>query len=362
MANKPNLTYALGNRLATTLDGSITNSATTINVVDASGFKAAGGYGIIDEENEATREIVYVESVSSNVLTIATNGRGLCGTVAVAHASGVSFKDIIVDDHINGITDQFKVGHSDAGAHVLPNNTALSIKESGGTARDIIKVTSGDIVQVGYNTLPIQTIGKNDGWNSIGDTWAYASATTITVPAGAATYYAVGDKIKLTQTTVKYFYVVGVADTVLTVTGGTDYTVADAAITAIYHSRVESPIGFPGYFNYTPTLTGWASTTILQGRFTVIAKSVQLDILITGTSNATSAEATLPITALTLSNARWGGALDYSRDNGTYLSTATRWTIASAGTAVKFYKDMVEVAWTNSGAKEISATMRYSIA
>jgi hypothetical protein len=40
-----------------------------------------------------------------------------------------------------------------------------------------------------------------------------------------------GDKIKLTQTTVKYFYIVGVANTLLTVTGGSDYTVANAAIT-----------------------------------------------------------------------------------------------------------------------------------
>lgn len=230
MANKPNLPYAIGNRLATTLDGSITNSATTVNVVDASGAKAAGGYGIIDEENEATREIVYVESVSSNVLTIATNGRGLCGTVAVAHASGVSFKDIIVDDMINGLVDQFKVGHDDDGGH-----TAASI----------------DSLALDATTA--------SGWISANETWTYASAITFTITGDKTAKYSVGMKLKLTQTTAKYFIVTKVEysdpSTTVTVYGGTDYTLANAAITSPYYSTQKSPHGFP----MSPTK--WTTTT-----------------------------------------------------------------------------------------------------
>jgi hypothetical protein len=87
----------------------------------------------------------------------------------------------------------------------------------------------------------------NDGWLDPIETWTYASASTITVPSGAASKYSVGDKIKLTQTTVKYFYVTAVADTLLTVTGGSDYTVANAAITSNYYSH-SNPVGFPGGF------------------------------------------------------------------------------------------------------------------
>lgn len=108
------------------------------------------------------------------------------------------------------------------------------------------------------------------GWSEITDTWAYASATTITVPSGAASLYQKGDKLRLTQTTVKYFYIVGVADTVLTVTGGSDYTVANAAITDIAISRASDPFGFPGYFSFTPVftnLTVGSATNI--GRFTL---------------------------------------------------------------------------------------------
>ncbi len=91
--------------------------------------------------------------------------------------------------------------------------------------------------------------GLVDGWTAVTDSWTYASASTITVPSGAASIYKKGDKLKLTQTTVKYFYIIGVADTVLTVTGGSDYTVANAAISAIYYSHQLNPIGFPEYFN-----------------------------------------------------------------------------------------------------------------
>ena len=98
-------------------------------------------------------------------------------------------------------------------------------------------------------TITTPTIKVWDGWQSVTDSWSYASADsptfTITVPTGAASMYGVGSRIKLTQTTVKYFIVTAVADTVLTVYGGTDYTLANAAISSIYVSNMKSPLGFP---------------------------------------------------------------------------------------------------------------------
>ena len=113
--------------------------------------------------------------------------------------------------------------------------------------------------------LNAQILASNDGWIDANESWAYASASTITVPSGAAAKYAKGDKIKLTQTTVKYFYVVGVADTVLTVNGGTDYTVANAAITLNYYSHATSPIGFPSKFT-----TGTNTTLRMDGAIAIV--------------------------------------------------------------------------------------------
>lgn len=91
----------------------------------------------------------------------------------------------------------------------------------------------------------------NDGWVPAAEAWAFASASTITVPAGALLKYNIGMKIKMTQTTDKFFYIIAVADTVLTVTGGSDFTVANAAITLPFFSLVENPFGFPQWFNVT---------------------------------------------------------------------------------------------------------------
>jgi hypothetical protein len=93
--------------------------------------------------------------------------------------------------------------------------------------------------------------GAWDGWINPNQTWTYlatgtdAPTFTITVPSGAASKYSVGMRIKLTQTTVKYFIITAVADTVLTVYGGTDYTLTDAVITNNYYSPVKAPLGFP---------------------------------------------------------------------------------------------------------------------
>lgn len=95
-----------------------------------------------------------------------------------------------------------------------------------------------------------------DGWKGITETWTFASASTITVPTGAASRFQKGDYIKWTQTTVKYGVIVAVADTLLTIAVNTDYVVTNAAISAVYISRIANPLGFPDWFSGTPYLSG----------------------------------------------------------------------------------------------------------
>jgi hypothetical protein len=83
------------------------------------------------------------------------------------------------------------------------------------------------------------------GWVLVSDTWYDASTSSITVPSGAASRYSVGMKIRIKQTSYKYFFITKVEDTTLTVWGGTDYTVADADITEAHFSMMKSPLGFP---------------------------------------------------------------------------------------------------------------------
>jgi len=91
------------------------------------------------------------------------------------------------------------------------------------------------------------------GWIPAGETWTYSGADdptfTFTIPGDKTTKYYAGMKIKLTQTTVKYFIITKVAysdpNTTVTVYGGTDYDLANAAITDPYYSMIRGPAGFP---------------------------------------------------------------------------------------------------------------------
>jgi hypothetical protein len=96
--------------------------------------------------------------------------------------------------------------------------------------------------------------GVGDGWTAGTGTWSYTSADAPTfissVPDADAALMNVGDRWKITQTTVKYFIVVAKGSpsggfTPVTIYGGTDYTLANAAITSPYWSHVKSPLGFP---------------------------------------------------------------------------------------------------------------------
>lgn len=100
----------------------------------------------------------------------------------------------------------------------------------------------------------IGPLAASDGWNPGTGTWSYTSADSpsfvASVPDADAALLQLGDRIKLTQTTAKYFIVTKIGTpsggfTPVTIYGGTDYTLANAAITLPFWSHAKSPLGFP---------------------------------------------------------------------------------------------------------------------
>lgn len=90
-----------------------------------------------------------------------------------------------------------------------------------------------------------------DGWIDISDEWTFDDNTddpvfTAIVPIGAGSLYQAGMKIKLTQTSVKYFIILKVENNKLYLYGGTDYELTDAVISNINYSTAKAPMGFPG--------------------------------------------------------------------------------------------------------------------
>lgn len=202
-----------------------------------------------------------------------------------------------------------------------------------------------------------------DGWIGITDSWVYASATTVTVPTDATTKFSVGDRIKFDQTSTKYFYVTAVSATTLTLNGGTDYTVANAAITWIYYSKASTPLGFPNGFNYTITWTGVTATFTSVNRFWINGRECTLDVhrSTNQTSNATTMTATLPVTARTVANMAWHGITSRAVDNSGSITTPGLVEVSSAGTTASLYKDMNGGAWTGSGSKGADFRVTYEI-
>jgi len=93
-----------------------------------------------------------------------------------------------------------------------------------------------------------------DGWTADATAWAFGAADapsyTMTVAGDVTTTYAVGMKIRLTHSaTVKYFIVTAInfggGSTTITLYGGTTYTLAAGAISAVSYSVARAPYGFP---------------------------------------------------------------------------------------------------------------------
>jgi len=187
--------------------------------------------------------------------------------------------------------------------------------------------------------------GSTDGWTAAGS-WSYASASTITVPSGAASIYHKGDKIKWTQTTVKYGVIIGVADTLLTIAVNNDYVVTNAAISANYYSHAETPVGFPPKFAYTPTWGGFSSPTTGSCHYAINGGvvSIWIDATGSGTSNATTLTFSVPVA--TSAAAYFQGMVI---DNSSWVSTSGRGSVS--GTTATVGVDASAGPWTASGSK-----------
>ncbi|MEX2006806.1 MAG: hypothetical protein WD877_01355, partial [Candidatus Saccharimonadales bacterium] len=189
-------------------------------------------------------------------------------TVATFSASGAVLFKNAVDS-----TTAFQIQNVAGSSLLIADSTNLRITLGSASATPVILVlgnknTDGDPTcttgGVYYNSNFNQfrgcvngawtTFASADGWTYAAETWTYASADsptfTFTVSGDQTSKYSPGMRIKLTQSsTVKYFIITAVSysspNTTLTVYGGTDYTLANATISANYYSAQKGPVGFP---------------------------------------------------------------------------------------------------------------------
>lgn len=211
---------------------------------------------------------------------------------------------------------------------------------------------------------------SGDGWNDAGETWTYSSFTA--GPPAVATFtiagvdvtakYQPGTKIRFKQGgAYKYMVVRGSSfstDTTVTATGGTDYTLANASITDNYYSYQLIPQGWPDWFNWTSSPTGFSGTPTTTARFRINGRSCCININVNGTSNSTSKTFTLPI-AVAAAAGGPVGIIAYMIDGGTLQ--AGRGRILTSGTTATCGPAGNSSTWVGSGTCQYVAMFEYEI-
>jgi hypothetical protein len=352
--------YILNQFFTTQLNvgGGITNSQTTGIVIQSVAGLDITKPGIAlltyaDPLDTAVAEwITYTSINGSNELQGVTRGQE--GFSAKSHSNEAVVAFPLSESHVNNLTAALAIGG------VYTNLVTTTLDEDTMSSNSATALATQQSIK-SYVDTAVAGVGSTDGWNAATGTWTYASATTITVPSGAAALYQKGDKFKLTaNSVVLYGYIVGVADTLLTVRGD---ALTNHAFTANYFSKAANPQGFPTSFAWTPTITGYGTPPATPfARFHLVGTIACLQVA-TGnaTSNATGLSVSLPITARTLSGATWRNKPSNLVDNGTNSTTADFVFIDSGSTTATLAKNTSSTGFTASGSKGVDFQIWYEI-
>jgi hypothetical protein len=143
--------------------------------------------------------------------------------------------------------------NSRGGVTIVGSSDTCNVNETEVTWLKDVDAGSGLTATRGSDGVTLSLSDASSGWTNASETWTYAAADspsfTFTISGDKTGKYSPGMRVKLTQTTDKYFIITKVSysspDTTVTVYGGTDYTLANASITNPYFSTAKAPQGFP---------------------------------------------------------------------------------------------------------------------
>jgi len=109
------------------------------------------------------------------------------------------------------------------------------------------QITGGTVSSAAVSSPTVYEVF--DGWSRVSETWTFVSSTSFKITGSdLSTRYYPGMRVSLTQTTEKFFIITAVSfstDTTVTIYGGTDYSLANAAITSPMYSTSKAPARFP---------------------------------------------------------------------------------------------------------------------
>lgn len=183
------------------------------------------------------------------------------------------------------VNDDFDTIYNEFNGSISAANLATGAVTTAKIADDAVTADKLADSSVTYAQLTSTLLS---GWIDANETWTYASGTgtnvgTFTITGDKTSKYQAGDRIQFTQTTVKYAIITKVSysnpSTTVTIYMGTDYTIANAAISANYYSKVKSPQGFPiDPAKWTITTTSSSDRTTTSSTFASLTDTLVVPI------------------------------------------------------------------------------------
>lgn len=133
----------------------------------------------------------------------------------------------------------------------------------------------------------------------------YVSPTSATATGDKTSFLAIGTKLKCTNVTVKYGYILsstyssGTGLTTVNLVANTSFALVNSAITDVYISYGDPP-DFPYWLNFIPgvfTQSGAFTTVSTAGRFSISGRTVthENDITITTNGTAVGVQSYIPV-------------------------------------------------------------------
>ena len=277
--------------------------------------------------------------------------------------------EMVPRQQIASVAFAFKAENADVAATV-PDGAIGTAKVADGA------VTANKLADGAISTDKLAdgavTVGKLDvGIGSL-DGWVQASVNPI-MGAGQTLVFrgvdltsriAVGDKLRVTDTTVKYFYVISVGfatDTIVTLTGGSDYSLDGSPTNGTTcYSHAETPVGFPHWFNYAPTFVGFSNNPVTYlSRFCINGRQLTwtYHMAVVGTSNSGYFTMSMPVSSGATSGC--GPAMVYSDTR--YLDSPGQIFFNAGTTEASLYANWSQAGWAASGSKGANFTVTYGI-
>jgi len=346
-------------------------------ILDDRGCKQAWGDGLYDfviknsDETEtiATYEDCYYGGMDGSAIYGGTSS-GAANTYAISVTAGMNAP-------VNGTLVNFIAHQTNSGAatatyngtgpyQIYNSKTQLAL--TGG------EIASGADVQFEYRSSKMYllnpSLATSQGWDFLATEGTYVSATSLTIAGDFTAVLQKGQPFKCTNLTTKYGYILsssfGAGVTTITLVANGDFNIVNTTITDVRISNSPQPYGFPVWFSYTPTVTGFSVNPTSIYRFKIANGTATVVGIVaafgtSGGGSATLYQVTSPVVAKTVSGAQWFGAMPYFQNSGATVAVMGLIFTVSASSTIQLFTNTSGAAWGATLAKGANFQLDYEI-